>query len=595
MDSSIGEVDMSPLKTSSSFSVTTVDDLDKDNDWWSDSFVLPPATMQRTRWSHSSSNTASDRTPLVPRSNNNASLLFGGGQDLHWDKTRKRQRSPSSNGRPTGLAGFFFGFMYEEECSVMEVEEDEKVEIWNRLNWDLFLAYSLTTAATAVPITLIPAAAKELSSNGALFASRATASAVLGVACGKLLNGAVGDVFGARRVSCIYGTLLSLSLIALAVSPNETCAVWACFAVEFCQSVQWPCIIIILATHYDLNHHKGMYEGGIYITSLAARFGSLLAIPVSSLLLRRTSWRIVAQCGALVSLTGAIVMYLFISDSPSKKNDPQNPIQERVLQDFYRQCNSARSAFIVCISCATLLKSVFITNVVPSLRAVLRSGTFWIVAIAHTGSSIVKTSEHVLGTYYQDTSFGTLSEGKAGGLVVFLSFGTILGLAIGGSIFARRNAKQRKRMVMKLYIASIAAAYALALLAIPRLRILLSSQLVIVFQVMATFVMGFGIAVQCYQIPGLVGATFGHNKGLYAAYTDGVAYGLSSGVWRIIGDAVQEGNPQGGGWAYGWAGVALMLVLCAVLMVEFIEHYFVRTCKTTLKQGGDGYETLIFV
>ena len=135
----------------------------------------------------------------------------------------------------------------------------------------------------------------------------------------------------------------------------------------------------------------------------------------------------------------------------------------------------------------------------------------------------------------------------------------------------------------------------LAVLAIPRLRQLLgASGMVLVFQVMATFMMGFGIAVQCYQIPGIVGATFGHSKGLYAAYTDGVAYGLSSGVWRLVGDAVQEGNPQGGGWAYGWAAVALMVVLCAVLMVEFMEHYFVRSCRSSVKQGR-GYETIIFV
>jgi peptidoglycan/LPS O-acetylase OafA/YrhL len=65
-------------------------------------------------------------------------------------------------------------------------------------------------------------------------------------------------------------------------------------------------------------------------------------------------------------------------------------------------------------------------------------------------------------------------------------------------------------------------------------------------------------------------------------------------VWRLVGDAVQEGNPQGGGWAYGWAAVALVVVLCAVLMVEFMEHYFVRTCRSSAKHGG-GYETIIFV
>ena len=590
MDSSLPEVD-SPAK--SSFSVSTVDDLD-DGSWWDDSsFVLPPAT-RTVRRLHSHVLTPSDTTPLVPKSN--ASLLFGGGQDLHWE--RKRNTPSPSNGRPTGLAGFFFGFMYEEDCPTDEVDSDTRVEIWNRLNWDLFLAFTLTTAASAVPITLIPAVAMDLSSDysSSLFASQATASAVMGVACGKLLNGPAGDIFGARRISCLYAVLLSLSLLILALSPNHVCAVWACFAVEFCQSVQWPCIIVILAAHYSRpGINKGMYEGGIYVTSLASRIGSLLAIPVSSLLLRRASWRIVAQCAALVSLTGAIVMFLFVSDSPLKKNDPQNPIQQSVLQDFSRQCQSARSSFRIAVSLANLIRFVCATNVVPALKAVLKSGTFWIVAIAHTGSSMVRTSELILGTYFRDTSFGALSEDRAGGLVVFLSFGTILGLAIAGSLFSRRNAKQRKRMVIRLYVASIGAAYMLALLAVPRLRLLLGgSGLVLVFQVMATFVMGFGIAVQCYQIPGLVGATFGHNKGLYAAYTDGVAYGLSSRVWKIIGGAVQEGNPQGGGWAYGWAGVALMLVLSGVLMVEFIEHYFVRTCKTTLKQK-DGYETIIFV
>jgi sugar phosphate permease len=380
----------------------------------------------------------------------------------------------------------------------------------------------------------------------------------------------------------------------LSFSQSEASAVWACFAVEFCQSVQWPCIIVILAAHYN-NQGRGMYEGGIYVTSLASRFGSLLAIPLSSLLLRMTTWRVVAQCGALVSLTGSIVMFFFVSDSPLRRNDPQNPISEKAIQEFKAKCQTAPSGLRIAKSLVNLIRSVFVTNLVPSLRAVLKSGTFWIVAIAHTGSSMVRSSERILGIYFRDTSFDTLTENRAGGLVVFLSLGTILGLAIGGSIFSRRNAKERKRMVSKLYLMSIGACYVLALLAVPRLRLLLgASGMVLVFQIMATFVMGFGVAVQCYQIPGIVGATFGHNKGLYAAYTDGVAYGLSSGVWRIVGDAVQEGNPQGGGWAYGWAGVALMVVVGAVLMVEFMEHYFVRTCQSSAKQGG-GYETIIFV
>lgn len=38
---------------------------------------------------------------------------------------------------------------------------------------------------------------------------------------------------------------------------------------------------------------------------------------------------------------------------------------------------------------------------------------------------------------------------------------------------------------------------------------------------------------------------------------------------------MEEGNPQGGGWSYGWAAVALLLVFCGTLMVTIVEIYFV--------------------
>ena len=103
--------------------------------------------------------------------------------------------------------------------------------------------------------------------------------------------------------------------------------------------------------------------------------------------------------------------------------------------------------------------------------------------------------------------------------------------------------------------------------------------------------MGFGTAVQSY-VPGIIGASFGRNKGLFSAYTDGIAYGLSSVVWRIVGGAV-GGQDTSIGWAYGWAAVALLVVVCAILMLEFFEFYFVRRNKITA--GNAGYETIIFV
>ena len=150
---------------------------------------------------------------------------------------------------------------------------------------------------------------------------------------------------------------------------------------------------------------------------------------------------------------------------------------------------------------------------------------------------------------------------------------------MGGDKFTQmaHAPRSRKAMVVRSYGFAVLMCYALSVLAAPKVRSLLSSTgLVTALQVTAAFAMGAGVAVQFYQIPAIVGATFGSNKGLYAAYTDGVSYSVGALVWRVVAGAVEEGDAQGGGWAYGWAAVALLVVLCGLLMVEFMEHYFVR-------------------
>ena len=202
-----------------------------------------------------------------------------------------------------------------------------------------------------------------------------------------------------------------------------------------------------------------------------------------------------------------------------------------------------------------------------------------IVACAHAGGGVVNSSSRILGQYIHDTSGGTISEEKAGSFTIFLSLGLCVGLAVGGRFFTQtaQQPLKRKKMVVRLYALAVGMCYALSFLAAPTVRALLwSPKIVVLFQIVAAFCMGAGIAVQYYQIPAIVGATFGSHKGVYTSYTDGVAYFVSSLIWRVVGGAVEEGHPEQGGWAYGWAAVALLVVLCSVVMVQFVEHYFCR-------------------
>ena len=542
---------------------------------------------------------------------------------------------------------------------------------WNRLNATLFIGQALLSIATTAPITLVPHFALSLAgtnedetwnyspyynmeilevydengnrkrwipfrvrrSNGSnnnnnneinsssIFASHLTAIVTLVTAMGKIINGPLVDLAGARRLLLVYGLCTGLALVGLRCSNTPGSAIACCALIEFFNSINWPANIVILGAHYGTSRSNtadsdGMFERGLYVTSLACRCGSLLIIPLSSLLIKWTSltWRGVAGIASFAAFSAVVVFYIYLTDSPGKRHDPQNPISEQVekkktLYSNVPSQNAYHPTFhswtpkeqTLSERASKFVKSVFVT-VLPSIRAVLKSRVFWAVAIAHAGATMVKSSERILGTYFRDTSYGVVTESKAGAMTVFLSLGMLMGLLVGGKAFARAAEKEQgnnniqleggqgggqsslidaaqvgtKNMIAFFYCLSICSCYILSFLAMPFVRKALHLPvLVLILQALTTLFLGFGIAVQYYHIPAIVGATYGKNRGLYTAYTDGVAALVSSIVWRIVGGAVEEGNPQGAGWSYGWAGLALLLVFCGTLMIKIVELYLV--------------------
>jgi len=538
-----------------------------------------------------------------------ASILFGETQlntrrnyqriddSAEEDQTRLENDDDKSSRRPTGIAQFFFGFLYEEELD--ETYDDilyrstiePTTNSWNSLNLNLCIALVVSSAAIAVPVTVLGDAAENVLLDGmsiSSFAARATSAAIMGTSAGKFLNGPIPDVVGARRTSASFSVLLASALVCLASATTPGGIIWSCFMAEFCYSVQWPCVVVTLATHYR-GDSSGMYEGGIHLLSLAARMGSLIGIPVASTLLRYMNWRFVALSGAWLSLLSASVAYLYVSDSPGERDAPQNPIdlaQATVFFAKHYRRNKSSGNFLQ--RAVRWTRFVVQTIFLPSVKHVLCSGTFWLISLAHTGSSIIRSSERMLGAYLYDTSDGSLSSSRSSGLAVFLSFGIVVGLLTAGSIFGMRQERERKWLVSKLYMVSIVSCYVLAILSVPIVRNAMAApDLVVTFQVIAITIAGFGIAVQFYHIPSLVCATFGCDKALALSYVDGVACAVSAVIWNFVGNTVYQGGAHGGGWAYGWAAVALFLLVTSVLMVEFMEHYFCRP-----RHGGT-FETII--
>jgi MFS family permease len=530
--------------------------------------------------------------------------------------------------KPGTLAHFFFGFMYDDDeeedtddSSLSLLHEypsnDTSIVPYQRYYYwqnPVILAMScilfLTSASTAIATTLSHHITfTSVQTVAVTSSSMAATAAILGTACGKWIHGTIPEILGVRRTCILYALLLSVTYVALAIRGTPNCYFW----IEFWAAVHWPATIVLLATHvrknYPTSSSSYYYEAGIFLCSFSSRLGSLCGIIFSSWLLPTLiSWRILAGIAAWCSALASSIAYFYVSDSPDHVNEPQNPInaanwnawfperhhhhqQRGRYHDLRRQYHWSWTAHRI-MRCIAM---VMTTHMLPSMRRILSSGTFWIVALAHTGANIVRTCDRILPGYFVATNPSLFTNTDRTALyALWNTVGTVMGLFIAGPIWSQHTSERsRKWMVSRLYLASVLACYALSVFAIPLLHET-APEFFCILQVMAVITAGFGIAIPCYHIPSVVGAvTFGCDKGLFAAYTDGVAYGIASAVWRFVGRAVTSNENSSVGWAYGWAAVALLLVLSAILMVEFMEHYF---CRPQIRHSGANarkYETIL--
>lgn len=432
----------------------------------------------------------------------------------------------------------------------------------------LFISYAFHTASTTIPILLSPAIAKEYySSNNnnnqvSIFVSQIVSNAVLGTSIGKFINGPICDLFGSRRISILYSTLWIITVFMISFTYNKKYILLGCTLMEFFSSVQWPCYVNILAQHYFREANNNMYEYSIYSTSLGSRLGGLICLSGFYVLGGNDiDWRItLRRYSCLSSFIATSIVATWAWDSPLNIHDPINKVETR-------QSLSKRE-YIKCI-----LKDHFF----PSFYRIITSGVFWVVSIAHIGSSMIKSSERIIGMYYYDTSSQKGGSEEYSAMVIFLSLGFFFGLAVLGNKFTCATIAQRKQYILRWYGITIICCYALSLLGVYHIRVMLgqiSDRVVLWLQLLITFLMGSCIAVQYYTIPAIVATVFGKERGMYASYTDGVACAVTSLVWKGVGTMVQRGNPQISGWSYGWAAVAIVMIVSALIMMEFLDYYF---------------------
>ena len=236
-----------------------------------------------------------------------------------------------------------------------------------RLRRSLFVCNFCNSITQTMPVVLIPLIAAEQPEAASFIASAASISTI-GGALGQFVNGFVCQHMGGRRSSSIYMLGMALCAILLSLAKSQI-GIILC-AMEFFATIQWISSSSILYNHFD--GHPKAFAAGITAMSLANTIGTLVAKALGMTLLQYFHWRQVSQLSAAVALIGAVVMQGFVAECPPHVAPVRPPFSFR--------------------------------RILTSTMAVLGSGLFWMVGLAHATSSLASTSDRVLGSFFQDVS-----------------------------------------------------------------------------------------------------------------------------------------------------------------------------------------------
>jgi len=410
---------------------------------------------------------------------------------------------------------------------------------FNRLNLFIFVAYFFSSVSVAVPVSLITTVSNDLMSEGdskGSFSARVAAWAVAGTSLGKAINGFVGDSCGARRTMSLSFLFQAAALVLYSNGEGANSVGLANLLLEFFNSVHWPCMTIVLSTHCAQN--KDALEAGVMVLGLSSRAGALLGIPIFSLLNSLLGWRQAAFWSAMVPLVGFAVVFLFIEDAPGRTTAPQG-------------------------------NGLSVSGIFKSLKDVLGSRLFWLISLAQVGNGMVRTSERILGGFFSETT--GLDDDEAGGLTAVLSGGLLAGVLIFGAMFVKKEWKDKRILVRRLYVGCGVALALLGAFSVPMVVENVGSTLMLGIEVTLVFLYAMCVGVQYYSIPSLLASTFGENKGLCSAYIDGVAYFCTSFFWTGFSWIVGQGDY---GWMCGWGLLGAIITGAAISMNHFMTRFW---------------------
>ena len=426
------------------------------------------------------------------------------------------------------------------------------------------VAYFCNVLARALPILLVPIAVEEevvensssttndddtddyfqQSTNKQIAAQVAhiTSMAFTGGMLGKFVNGFVCQRLGAYGSSRWYMAGLAACSLAFSVSTTPGTMGLAYAGMEFCSSIQYGALAVMITTYYTSTTHNHLQmAAALTALGLASTAGEILAKIVGTFLAGAHHWRIVAKAGAGMALMGSLIL----SKAPG-----QSALKSR------QQHGQQRA------SCGQ--------TVVLAARSIMGKRLFWILALSYAMVFVCACSDRILVSYYYEMTH--LPHNLCGGLTLSVTVGLVHGLISGSQTYTTLHQLEEKLSFLRIrYVGNIACTLGLVGLSYYGPLFITVDPTLIRRIVVATGIfllsagMASSIAFQLYQLPAMIAQEFADHKAVCISWLDGIGYMSSIPIFRALVWLVPRH-----GWSEGWGMLSILFALGGLTMLHAI-------------------------
>ncbi len=392
--------------------------------------------------------------------------------------------------------------------------------------------------------TTVSIASPEMIADPALGLDEAGFGALIGwgaagALAGKLLNGAIADALGGRRLFLIAMSLMGVATVVFGASSAHSLFILMNFLAQLTKAGAWPAMAKLIGAWFDPGRHGRVWG----VISTSSRASSVVSSFLLGALLLVLPWRWLFYLSGLVSAVIVALNFVFLKDSPTERG-LASPKQEP------QQANETRLGLLT-----------WEETLRAALNHFAKSRRVRLICLAMMAMTVQMEFISFLPLYFVQ-NFG-IESGAAGMASAAFPAGSFISVLAGGVLYDRLTPPGRIRGLGGLLALGLASIVLIRFL--PELEMSASAALGVA--VAATFLFGLAISPAYYIPMSVFSIRFGRTRsGVLIGLIDAFGYGATMIFAPLAGALIRD---------QGWSALITMFVIVSVIAFALATAFLI--------------------